>query len=64
MKPGLWFAGVVAALVVGGSLWYLRRLREDVSGVLKIVDDENALKSYGSISLDAEDEIDGLNFIC
>jgi hypothetical protein len=64
MKPGWWVAGIVAAVAVGGTLWYLRRLWGDASGALHFVDEESALKNFGAFPPEMpEDEFDGVNFL-
>jgi hypothetical protein len=64
MKPGWWIAGFVAAIAVGGTLWYLRRFRGDDSGAFHFVDDEIALKNFGAFPPEVpEDEFDGVNFL-
>lgn len=64
MKPGWWVAGVVAAIAMGGTLWYLRRLQADVAGVLDVVDEESTPKFMGALPSDVtEDEFDSLNFL-
>ena len=65
MKPGWWVAGIVAAIAVSGTLWYLRRFRGDDSGAFHFVDDESAHKSFGAFPPEVpEDEFDGVNFLC
>jgi hypothetical protein len=64
MKPGWWVAGIVAAIAVGGTLWYLRRFRGNDSGAFHFVDDEGALKNFGAFPPEVpEDEFDGVNFL-
>jgi hypothetical protein len=64
MKPGWWVAGIVAAIAVGGTLWYLRRFVGDDSGAFHFVDDENALKNFGAFPPEMpESEFDGVNFL-
>jgi hypothetical protein len=64
MKPGWWIAGIVAAIAVGGTLWYLRRFRGDDSGAFHFVDDESALKNFGAFPPEMpENEFDGVNFL-
>jgi hypothetical protein len=64
MKPGWWVAGIHAAVAVGGTLWYLGRVRGDGSGAFHVVDDESVLKNFGAFPPEApEDESDGVNFL-
>lgn len=63
-KPGWWVAGILAAVAVGGTLWYLRRFWGDDSGAFHFVDDESALKSFGAFLPEVpEDEFDGVDFL-
>jgi hypothetical protein len=64
MKPGWWVAGILAAIAVGGTLFYLRRFRGDDLDAFHFVDDESALKNFGAFPPEVpEDEFDGVNFI-
>ena len=64
MKPGWWVAGIVAAIAVGGTLWYLRRFRGNELGAFHCVDDKSALKNLGAFPHEVpEDEFDGVNFL-
>ena len=64
MKPGWWVAGIVAAIAVGGTLWYLRRFWGDDSETFHFVDDESALKNFGAFPPEVpENEFDGVNFL-
>jgi len=64
MKPGWWIAGIVAAVAVGGTLWYLRRFLGDDSGPFHSVDEENSLRNFGEFPQEmSEDTFDGVNFL-
>jgi hypothetical protein len=64
MKPGWWIAGIVAAIAVGGTLWYVRRFRGDEFGLFDSVEDESTPKFFEPYpSGDSDDEFDGLNFL-
>ncbi|MCX6134190.1 MAG: hypothetical protein NTU47_10305 [Ignavibacteriales bacterium] len=64
MKPGWWVAGILAALAVGGTLLYLRRLGLDEGEGPYFVENESALKNFGAFPHEVpEDEFEGVNFI-
>jgi hypothetical protein len=64
MKPGWWVAGIVAAVAVGGTLWYLRHILGEDSTDFCLVDDETALRNIGAFSpVVTEDDFDGMNFL-
>ena len=64
MKPGLWVAGILAAVAVGGTLWYLRRILGEESIDLCIADDDNGLRSIGAMTpVVTEEDFDGMNFL-
>jgi hypothetical protein len=64
MKPGWWFAGIVAAIAVSGTLWYLHHFAGEDSQPLCLVDDESALKNIGSFPpVVTEDDFDGMSFL-
>jgi len=64
MKPGWWIAGIVAAIAVGGTLLYLRRLAGNEGGAFFFGDDESTPKNFGAFPPDvSDDEFDGVNFM-
>ena len=64
MKPVWWVAGLVAAVVVGGTVLILRRFKGDVAEAFHFVEDESALKNFGAFPPEVpEDEFDSVNFI-
>jgi hypothetical protein len=64
MKPGWWVAGIVAAVAVGGTLWYLRRFLGEDSADFCLIDDESALRNIGAFPpVVREAEFDGIDFL-